>query len=157
MEKTKFGISVAVVGAGLYFLGMYSFIPAFLLAAYVILKEDNEWLKKTAVKMIVVLLAFSLCSYFLSMIDYVFSFINVMVGWVGGSRVSVPLNLTNLLSYALSTLRILVMIVLGLRAFKMETMNLGPIDSFVNKAFGIVEEKVAKTETKTEAVEQKAE
>ena len=52
MQKTKLGLTVGLVGAGLYFLGLFSFIPAFLLAAYVLLMEDNEWLKKTAVKMV---------------------------------------------------------------------------------------------------------
>ncbi len=149
MDKTKFGISVAVVGAALYFLGMYSFTPAFLLAAYVILMEENEWLKRTAVKMIVVLLAFAVCGYFLDMIDYLFSILNVMVGWVGGNRVSVPMNLTNLLNYVLYTLKLLIMIVLGIKALNKETMVLGPIDSMVDKAFGVVTEAV-KPEEKAE-------
>lgn len=59
MQKTKLGLSVGLVGAALYFLGLFSFIPAFLLAAYVLLMEENQWLKRAAVKMVAVLIGFS--------------------------------------------------------------------------------------------------
>lgn len=60
MPKTKLGISVALMGAGLYFLGVFSFIPAFLLAAYVLLCEENAWLKRNAVRMVIIVVGFYL-------------------------------------------------------------------------------------------------
>ena len=95
MQKTKLGLSVGLVGAALYFLGLFSFIPAFLLAAYVLLLEENQWLKKAAVKMVAVLIGFFLLGLAIDFVDEIFAVINVFAGWFDGS-VSVPLRLTYL-------------------------------------------------------------
>ncbi len=69
VQKTKLGISVGLLGAAIYFMGLFSgYMVAVLLAGYVLLFEENEWLKKSAVKAIAVVLSdvwvtplFSLC------------------------------------------------------------------------------------------------
>ena len=153
MQKTKLGLSVTFVAACLYFFGLFSAIPAVLLVAYVLLKEEDEWLKKMAVKALILVLVFWIAGGFLSAINEVFSFLSVIVGWFGGGRVAVPLNLTNLVAYALDAIEILVMLVLGLQALKHESMPLGPIDGMVDSAMGVAKAVVAKVEeTKAEEV-----
>ena len=132
MQKTKLGLSVGLVGAGLYFLGLFSFTPAFLLAAYVLLREDNEWLKKAAVKMVAVLLVFYLLGLAVSCIDEVFSIINVFVSWGGGSTVRVPLRLTDLLDYILWFAKVIVMAMLGFKALRLGSVAVGPVDKIVD-------------------------
>ena len=151
MQKTKLGLSVTFVAACLYFFGLFSTIPAVLLIGFVLLKEDDEWLKKMAVKALVLVLAFWVVGSLLTAINEVFSMLSVVVGWFGAGRVSVPLNLTSLVSYALDIVEILVMIVLGLQALKHESMPLGPIDGMVESAMGTVKAVAAKVEEKTEA------
>lgn len=146
MQKTKLGLSVTFVAACLYFFGLFSTIPAVLLVAYVLLKEDDEWLKKMAVKALVLVLVFWIAGSFLTAINEVFSMLSVIVGWFGASRVSVPLNLTSLLAYALDAVEILVMLILGLQAMKHESMPLGPIDGMVDSAMGVAKAAVAKVE-----------
>ena len=60
MKKTKLGISVGLLGAAIYFMGLFSgYLVVVLLAGYVLLCEDNEWLKKSAVKAVSVMALFS--------------------------------------------------------------------------------------------------
>ena len=49
-SKTNIGISAGLIGAALYLTLLFGgYTPFLFLAAYVFLKEDNAWLKKTAV------------------------------------------------------------------------------------------------------------
>lgn len=147
MQKTKLGLSVTFVAALAYFFGLFSTIPAVLLVAFVLLKEDDEWLKKMVVKALILVLVFWVAGSLLTAINEVFSMLSVVVGWFGAGRVSVPLNLTSLISYALDAVEILLMIVLGLQALKHESMPLGPIDGMVDSAMGVAKAAVAKVET----------
>ncbi len=131
MQKTKLGLSVGLVGAALYFLGLFSFIPAFLLAAYVLLLEENQWLKKAAVKMVAVLIGFFLLGLAIDFVDEIFAVINVFAGWFDGS-VSVPLRLTYLLDYILWIVKTVVMVMLGFKALKLGSVSVGPIDKIVD-------------------------
>lgn len=131
MQKTKLGLSVGLVGAALYFLGLFSFIPAFLLAAYVLLMEENQWLKKAAVKMVAVLIGFFLLGLAIDFVDEIFAVINVFAGWFDGS-VSVPLRLTYLLDYILWIVKTIVMVMLGFKALKLGSVSVGPIDKIVD-------------------------
>ena len=131
MQKTKLGLSVGLVGAALYFLGLFSFIPAFLLATYVLLMEENQWLKRAAVKMVAVLIGFFLLGLAVVFVDEIFGIINVIAGWFDGS-VSVPLRLTYLLDYILWIAKAVVMVMLGFKALKLGSVAVGPIDKIVD-------------------------
>lgn len=49
--KTKLGISVGLLGTMVYFAALFGgYTPVILLAGYVLLFEENEWLKKAAIK-----------------------------------------------------------------------------------------------------------
>lgn len=43
-------MSAGLAGAILYFLGAISIIPAVILAGYILLKEENDWLKYSGSK-----------------------------------------------------------------------------------------------------------
>lgn len=60
MEKSKLGISVGLLAAGMYFLGMVSVLAVVVVAGYVLLREDDAWLKRSAVKAAVLAIAFAL-------------------------------------------------------------------------------------------------
>lgn len=61
MQKTRLGISVGLLGAAIYFMGLFSgYLLAVLLAGYVLLFEENSWLRKNAVKAMSVMAVFSL-------------------------------------------------------------------------------------------------
>ena len=97
MLKTKLGISIALVGAAMYFLGAFSFTPAVLLAGYVLIAEENEWVKRQAAKMVGVVVLFSLLSIAVGWIDDVVGVLKLIDRWFNSDvYLSVPANMTSL-------------------------------------------------------------
>lgn len=135
MLKTKLGVSIALVGAAMYFLGAYSFIPAVLLAGYVLIAEQNEWLKRQAAKMIGVVLLFGILSIAVSWLDDVVSVLNIIIHWFdkGASYLSIPANLTSLCQYIISLSKEIFLIVMGFMALGMKNVKLGSIDKLLDK------------------------
>ena len=70
MQKTKLGLSVGLLGGIIYFASAFGggYRVALLLCGYVLLVEDNPWLRKTSVKAVLLLILFSLISFVLSLI-----------------------------------------------------------------------------------------
>ena len=80
MQKTKLGISVGLLGAALYFLGLINTVALFLLAGYVLLFEENEWLRRAAVRAAVIVVGFGLIFTLIGTLENVFAFFNVLIG-----------------------------------------------------------------------------
>ena len=69
MQKTKLGISVGTLCAAIYFTGIFGgYFTAVFLAGYVLLVENNEWLRKNAVKAIVLMIIFSIVTAIINLI-----------------------------------------------------------------------------------------
>ena len=63
MNKTKLGINVALMASLLWLLGLYAGYTVIAVAVgYVLLAEDNAWLKKQALRVVGLMLLFSLVS-----------------------------------------------------------------------------------------------
>ncbi|MCM1105132.1 MAG: hypothetical protein NC409_13635 [Clostridium sp.] len=137
MLKTKLGISIALVGAAMYFLGALSFIPAVLLAGYVLIAEQNEWLKRQAAKMIGVVVVFGLLSIAVGWIDDIVSILNIIVRWFDKDvYLSVPANLTSLCQYIISVVKEVFLLVMGFMALGMKNVKLGVVDKQLDKFMG---------------------
>ncbi|SDN56059.1 hypothetical protein [Acetanaerobacterium elongatum] len=50
MQKAKLGITVGLLGATIYLMALMGSIPLIIIAGYVLLFEENEWLKKRLLK-----------------------------------------------------------------------------------------------------------
>ena len=133
MQKTKFGVSIGIVGAALCFLGCISYIPAVLLAGYVLIFEENEWLKKTAVKMMIVTISFSLALVGVGLIQDIFGLLESCIGWIFPFRVGIPFNLDEILSYIFSFLQDFILIVMGFKALSLGTIKSSFIDKIIDK------------------------
>lgn len=134
MLKTKLGVSIALVGAAMYFLGAISFTPAVLLAGYVLIAEENEWVKRQAAKMIGVVVLFGLLSIAVGWIDDVVSVLNIIVRWFNSDvYLSVPANLTSLCRYIISIAKEVLLLVMGFRALGMKNVKIGLIDKPLDK------------------------
>lgn len=135
MQKTKLGVSAAVLGAAVYFLGLFSgSLIAVILAGYILIREENPWLRKSAVKAIALLILFSLISVVLGLIPDVISFINSIVSIFGGSfYISVISNIIYMLRNGLDLIRTLLFLLLGLKALSQGTVKVPVIDSLVDK------------------------
>lgn len=134
MLKTKLGISIALVGAAMYFLGMFSFIPAVLLAGYVLIAEENEWVKRQAARMVGVVLLFGLLSIAIGWIDEFVGMLNIVVRWFNDEvYLKVPGNLTGLLQYIISIVKEVFLLVMGIMALNMKSIKFPLVDKLLDK------------------------
>lgn len=133
MQKTKLGVSIGLAGAALCFLGCISYIPAFLLAGYVLIFEENEWLKKTAVKMMIVTISFGLALVGVGLIQNVFGVLDSTFGWIVPFRIKAPFNLDTSLRHIISFLENVVLIVMGYKALTLGTIKSNFIDKIIDK------------------------
>lgn len=134
MQKTKIGISVGLLGAALYFMGLVNFLGLILLAGYVLLFESNEWLKRSAVKAVAIVLGFALISVVIGISNDVFSVLNNLLSLVRISfRISWPLKLDSIVLNAVDALEKLILLLLGFKAFTQGSMSVGPIDKVIDK------------------------
>ena len=63
MVKTKLGLSIGLLSAVVYFTALFGgYIPLFLLAGYILIVEQNDWLKRVCCKAVLLLIGFSLLS-----------------------------------------------------------------------------------------------
>lgn len=135
MQKTKLGISVGLMGAIAYFAGLFSgYLVAVLIFGYIMLVEDNPWLRKTAVKSIVLLVTFSVLSAVIGLIPDFISFVNTIFNVFGSYfSLSVVTNILAVIASALSILKTVVFLVLGLKALNQGTLTIPVVDNMTNK------------------------
>lgn len=135
MQKTKLGISVGLLGAAMYFLGLFSgYLVAALLAGYVLLREENEWLRKSAVKALAVMALFSLLITVINFLPAILSFINCTFAMFGGNFYPVFLsNLVEAIVCALNIIEKLLLLGLGFTALNQGTIAVPVVDNLINK------------------------
>ena len=134
MNKIKLGVSAGLTGAILYFLGAISIIPAVILAGYILLKEENDWLKYQAVKMVMIVVIFGAINIGLNCIDDIFAIFNQVISiFAKNVHIAVPLGLTGILSTVCSLLRNIVLIWSGINALNFKTVYVASIDELVSK------------------------
>lgn len=135
MQKTKLGISVGLLGAAIYFMGLFSgYLVAILLAGYVLLCEDNEWLKKSAVKAVSVMALFSFLATVVNLIPNAISVIDYIVSMFGGNfYIAFISNLVSAVVAVLDIIEKLVLLGLGAKALNQGTITVPVVDKLINK------------------------
>lgn len=89
MEKTKLGIPVNVLGAAFYLLCVFGgYIPAILLAGYILIREEDENLRIAAVSGLGVMIGFSLLQLVWGLFPDLLGFAQagLLAGLIGGVR-----------------------------------------------------------------------
>lgn len=135
MQKTKLGVSVGLLGAAVYFSGLFGeYIPAILIAGYVLLFEENEWLKKACVKAVAVMMSISVVIALLGLIPdclgWISSLLSIFEVYFSASIVN---SIINVITDALSIIRTVLLLVLGVKALNQATINVPVVDNLVNK------------------------
>ena len=135
MEKSKLGISVGLLAAGIYLVTLFGgLVPAVLLAGYVLLFEDSEWLKKNAVKAVLIYVMFSAANTVLNLVPNAINVVDYLLSAVGGSfRISFISNLINAATLCLTVLQRLLFLGLGLKALDGGTIRFAPADKLIEK------------------------
>lgn len=135
MEKTKLGISVSLAGVAVYLLALGGGITAaFLLCGYILLFEENKWLKRSAVKACALMLCFAAAYYVVDLIPSVVEILNGFVGIFGGwLNITIVDNLKYILNNAIDIISTLVFIASAIKATIKGNMPIPVIDDVVNK------------------------
>ncbi len=138
MQKTKLGISVGLLGAAIYFMGLFSgYLPVIILAGYVLLCEENGWLRKNAVKAVCIMALFSLLSVVLNLVPNTITFIDDFLEiFHGYFRAGTLTKLFFVIVSALDIVEKLLMIVLGVKALTQGTITIPFVDNFIDKYMG---------------------
>ncbi len=135
MQKAKLGVSVGLLGAIIYFGCLFGgYLPGLLIVGYVLLAEENPWLRKTAVKATILLVAFSGLSWAIGLIPDLIGFINSVFN-VFGSYFSIAIvtNILSVITGALSIIKTVVFFILGIKALNQGTINIPYVDDITNK------------------------
>lgn len=138
MQRTKIGISVGLLGASIYFLGLFSgYLVPVLLTGYVLLFEGNEWLRKTAVKAVSLMVFFSLAVAVINFIPDVFNFIDDIFSMFGGRfRVTFISGLISAITSAIDIMKKVLFIGLGFNALSQGTISVPAVDKLIDKYMG---------------------
>lgn len=135
MQKTKLGISVGLMGFITYLACYFGgYIVAILLFGYILLVENNQWLRKTAVKALILTIAFSVLPEIIQLIPEAIEFIGKIVGLFGGNfHASIITGIINLLTSAIGLVKAVLFILLGIKALSQGSITVPIIDDMTNK------------------------
>lgn len=138
MEKTKLGISVELLAALMYFVGLINVLGLLIVAGYVLICEKDQWLKRSAVTAIVLAIVFSLISVVISFGSNLFGLFNSILSNFPfiHFRIDYPLNIDSFIGYAASLLEQALFVVLGIMALKRKGFQIPGISGLVSKHMG---------------------
>ena len=132
--KTKLGVSAGVLAAATYFMGLFGgFTVLVVLVGYVLLFEQDSWLRKSAVKAFALAVIFSIIYAVIGFIPDLMGMVDDVFGIFGGDF---NINFINYIVYflqdAVNVLEKIVFLILGLMAFRQNTIHMGSIDKLVD-------------------------
>ena len=135
MEKSKLGIPVTLVAAAAWLFGLYNgYLLTAILVGYVLLAEESVWLKKTCLKVLVLMLGFSVA---FTVLDLLPNLLSILYSFLEIFNVHIYLSFVhdvfNFFSQILSLVKTLVFIALGITAVMGKSVKLPVIDNFVDK------------------------
>lgn len=136
MQKTKLGISVGLLGAIIYFASAFGggYIAALLLCGYVLLVEDNPWLRKTSVKAVLLLVLFSLISAVLNLIPEAWGTVtNLLMIFEKYPSSNFITGINAAINSVITIVQSILFVILGLKAFNQGTIRLSVIDKLIDK------------------------
>lgn len=133
MEKTKLGISVALMSA-LMVLGGWigGYVVAVVMAGYILLAEEDKYLKSVAVKTLILMVAFSLASVAINFIPNVINVIESLVSiFTIYFNINIIHRIFNFFDSALYVLKVVAFAMFALSAYKKKEIKFPIVDKFL--------------------------
>ncbi len=134
MQKTRLGISVGLLGAAIYLMGLFGgYLALVVLVGYTLLFENNGWLRRSAVKAAVLLVGFSALEAVLGLIPDSLSAIQKIVLLGNGDFQLIFLN--NLFSAVIQftyVVKKILFLILGAKALRQSTVVIPVVDEFIS-------------------------
>ena len=135
MEKTKLGISVGIAAAAIYFIAYFGgYIPAILMAGYVLIAEENQWLKRSAVKAVATLACFSALFAVIGLLPDALSWIGSVAYLFNGNFSYVVISkILSVITGALGIAKTVIFLMLGFKSLTLSNVKVPFVDNFLNK------------------------
>ena len=135
MEKTKLGISKQLLAAGIFVAALAGgYVATIICVLYVLLKEDDAWLRRMAVKALATLMIFGVIISCIDLIpDVINWFSSLMSVFNSPIEVYKVTNAINLITLALGICESIFLIILAMKALKEQTIRVPVVDDFINK------------------------
>jgi uncharacterized membrane protein len=135
MQKTRLGIPVGLLGATIFFVCFFGgYTSSIILVGYVLLFEENAWLKRSAIRGAALLLGFSVLSALIGLIPNAITLINSVFNVFGGNfYISFVTNVINVINNFLNVAERILFILLGIKALNQGTVKIPVIDSLVSR------------------------
>lgn len=136
--KAKLGISVGLLGAATYLIALFGgYIPLLLLVGYILIIEENIWLKKAAIKSMALCLFFSLINSVIGLIPSLIYLIDDLLN-IFDNSFSLP-TITSIIIFlqsAVSLVKTVFLLGLGITALNQGTIKFPFIDKLIDKHYG---------------------
>lgn len=135
MQKTKLGISVELLAALLYFIGLINMTGLLIAAGYVLICEKDQWLKRSAVTAVVLSLVFVLVGQVIGFGSNIFGLFNSLLDNFSfiHFRISYPLHIDAFITNAAGLLEKALFVVLGVMALKHKGFQVPGIGGLLKK------------------------
>lgn len=136
MQKSKLGISVNLLAALVYMIILISNSPlaAAVVVGYILLVETDPWLRRAAVKAIVVFLGIALLIEIIRLLPNALSWLNQLLDVFDQNISYGKLTLIiSVITHGLTIIRTILMIVLAMKAFKRQDIAVVKVDQVVDK------------------------
>ena len=135
MEKTKLGISVGLMGAFLYAIGLWGgYFLTIAAVAYVLIREENAWLKQTAVKALALTFLFPLIYLAIGVIPDLMELVDNIANLFDETlRVVIIDKIVTLLRHIVNMAEYVIFVLLGILALGKKTIRLPFVDAAVEK------------------------
>lgn len=132
--KSKLGVSLGVLGALPFILSLFGgYTPLLLVVGYIFLREEDSWLRKTAIKAVVLTVVFSVLYYVLGIIPDVLNIINNLCGIFGGYFYPDKVHsLFDFFQSGLTFIEEIVMILMAVLSLMKKSINISAIDKLVD-------------------------
>lgn len=140
MEKTKLGISTALLAAILWLLGYYGgYVITVIAIGYVLLAEESASLKRTAGTVLVFMLAFSLAGTALNLIPNLLSWVQSIVsifskyGYIEALHNNFFTRFLDFISTSLSLVKMVVFLLMGFMSLLGKKVKIPALDKVLDK------------------------
>ena len=135
MQKSKLGLPVGVVAAGLYLIGLFGgYFPALLLAGYILLREEDNFLRRAVVKTFLVMFV---CSILNAIVYLLPEYIGIFQNLLAIFNVHFSINVLNYIcracSQCVNLMESLLLLILAILAFFGKSVDLKFISKCVDK------------------------
>lgn len=134
MGTTKLGVPAKLLACFAYLAAFFSGYLAFiLLAGYVLIREENDWLRFHVVKAGLLMVCFSILGALITLIPSLFSWVQDFVNiFTTSFRVNFIFAVNDWLNVTLSILQKILFLLLAFKAFKCGDLQIAPVDKLVN-------------------------